>query len=127
VYNGGAPAWLVAAAGGANAPTWVPYVMAHPALAGGFLFGHPLRAGHPDNPANKIMWAVRTPRQAAPLVLDAHPLGAPSPHVHYNQEANSSPGEIYPSIIDVPSPGCWVFSLSWATGSATVELDYTAG
>jgi hypothetical protein len=101
--------------------------MAHPALAGGFLFGYPLRAGHPDNPSNKILWAVRTPQQGAPLVLDAHPLGAQSPQVRYTRAADSGPGEIYPSIIDVPLPGCWVVSLSWATGKATVELEYAAG
>lgn len=100
--------------------------MAHPALAGAFLFAYPLRAGHPENPSNKILWAVRTPTHNAPLELDAHPLGASAPSVHYSRAADSGPGDIYPSIIDVPHAGCWVVSLSWATGKTTVELEYTA-
>jgi hypothetical protein len=40
------------------------------------------------------------------------------------QAANSGPGEIYPSIVDVPQAGCWHFDLSWSGHKASVELLY---
>ena len=123
VVRGGVPGWLDEA-GGHNNPTGLRYVIGHPALAAGFLFGNPLRVGHPENPANRILWVVRTPRQGSQLVVDGHPLGATEPQVHLAQPANSSPGEIYPSIVDVPTAGCWQFDLRWAHSHAQVELNY---
>jgi hypothetical protein len=118
---GAVPAWLEVAAG--RAPQ-LPYVVAVPDSAAGFLFARPLRAGHPENPSNKILWVVRTPRRGSTLEVDGRPLGAAGPTVHQSQPADSSPGEIYPSIVDVPDPGCWRFTLRWATGRVEVDLDY---
>jgi len=118
--RGAIPSWLDEA-GGHNNPIGVPYVIAHPPQAAGFLFANPLRAGHPENPANKILWVVRAPRNG-PLTIDAHPLGAALPAIHVLQPDNSSPGNIYPSIIDVPTAGCWEFDLHWANSQAQLEL-----
>lgn len=126
LYQGAIPAWLEEA-DGHNTPRGLPYAVAAPPDAAAFLFAHPLRAGHPSNPANKILWVVRGDRQGQDLALDAHPLGAPSPAVHMSRPPDSGPGNIYPSIVDVPSAGCWHFSLRWATGQAEVDLDYAAG
>ena len=124
VVQGSIPQWLDDA-GGHNNPSGLPYVIAHPDLAAGFLFAHPLRAGHPENPANKILWVVRTPR-TGPLTIDGHPLGAARPTVHEMLPANSGPGEIYPSYVDAPTAGCWQFELQWANSHAQVELNYVA-
>jgi hypothetical protein len=124
VVQGSIPQWLDDA-GGHNNPTGLPYVIAHPELAAGFLFAHPLRAGHPENPANKILWVVRTPR-TGPLTIDGHPVGAPIPLIHEILPNNSGPGEIYPSFVDVPTAGCWQFDMKWATSHAQVELNYVA-
>jgi len=118
---GAVPAWLDVAA--VHVPQ-LPYVIAVPDSAAGFLFARPLRAGHPENPANKILWVVRTPRQGSSLQVDGRPLGTAGIIVHQSQPANSFPGDIYPSIVDVPDPGCWRFALQWATGRAEVDLDY---
>jgi len=45
----------------AGAPADLPYVLAVPQTAAGFIFGYPLRAGHPVNPSNKILWVVDFP------------------------------------------------------------------
>jgi len=82
-----------------------------------------LRAGHPENPANKILWVVRTPR-TGPLTIDGHPLGAATPMIHEILPDNSGPGEIYPSYVDVPAAGCWQLDLRWANSRAQVELSY---
>ncbi|HEX2322897.1 MAG TPA: hypothetical protein VHJ18_28300 [Streptosporangiaceae bacterium] len=116
---GGAPLW----AASANPPR-IPYALAARRKAAGFLFGNPLRAGHPENPDNKILWVVALPRDGSPLRLTAHPVGATAPVVSSTWPDNSAPGEIYPSIVNVPAPGCWHFTLSWNGHSDTVDLRY---
>ena len=117
------PAWLDVASGH-NTPSGLPYTVDGAETVAGFLFGHPLRAGHPENPANKILWVVRFPRDGSDLTITAHPEGASTPLVKVVQPANSGPGEIYPSIVDVPAAGCWVFDLAWAAHRATLSLAY---
>ena len=123
LHQGGVPTWLDDA-GGHNNPVGVPYVLAMPAHAGGFVFGYPLRAGHPQNPNNKILWVVGAPRNGSSLEITGHPLNAATPSVDVTQPANSSPGEIYPSIVDVPKPGCWHFDLAWSGNKTSVDLMY---
>lgn len=123
VLHGGIPTWLDDA-GGHNIPGFLNYVIAHPPLTAGFLFSYPLRAGHPENPSNKVLWVVRTARNG-PLIIDGHPLGAQTPTVHDERPDNSSPGQIYPDGTDVPIAGCWQFDLRWANSHVQVELGYT--
>ena len=125
VLKGDIPGWLDTASGH-NTPTNVRYVIGHPPLVAAFLFSDPLRTGHPENPANKILWVVRTPRNGSALTIDGHPLGAASPSVHESKGADYDPGEIYPDGVDVPTAGCWQFDLRWATSHAQVELNYVA-
>jgi hypothetical protein len=40
--------------------------------------------------------------------------------------ADFSPGEIYPSEVSVPHPGCWDFTLTWTNRTDTVVLPFTA-
>jgi hypothetical protein len=123
VVTGHVPTWLDEA-GAHNNPDAAPYVLAVPQQAAGFIFGYPLRSGHPENPSNKILWVVGLPRNGSSLEISAHPLGAATPTLTQIQPADSSPGEIYPSIVDVPQPGCWHFDLTWAGHKASVELVY---
>src|SRR5947207_6184106 len=97
VVRGGVPGWLDEASGHNN-PTGLRYVIGHPALAAGFLFGDPLRAVHPENPANQLLWIVLTLRQHSQLVLDRHPLVGTEPQLHLKQPLTSVPSEINPSI-----------------------------
>jgi hypothetical protein len=124
-YRGAIPAWLDEATGD-NAPDGLPYVVAAPATAAGFIFGYPLRAGHPTNPRNKILWVVRTPRDGASLQITVRPVASAAPVLHEEVPANSGPGEIYPDGVDVPTAGCWHFALRWRTGHAELDLRYVA-
>ena len=126
VYQGSPPSWLVDAAGGPAAPSTIPYVSSPSGLIGGFIFGYPLRAGTPANRASKILWAVATTRNGASLEIQGHPQHASTPVVTYRFPDNASPGEIYPSIVEVPSPGCWAFTMSWGTSQAEVQLSFAA-
>jgi hypothetical protein len=90
------------------------------------LFSYPLRAGNPTGRRNKILWIVKQPRNGSPLRIVAHPLGSARPVVRLAFPANSSPGEIYPSYVDVPSAGCWRLTLRWAGHVDRIALRYLA-
>lgn len=114
IHKGGIPSWATE-----NAPASLPYVVATPDIAMGYLFTNPLRTG-PD--ANKILWYVRTPRNGSALTAVGHPLGRSSPTARFSSDDNSGPGEIYPSGPTVPTAGCWHFTLSWHGNVAAVDL-----
>lgn len=88
------------------------------------LFGYPLRAGHPSDPANKVLWIVRLPRGGSALSILATPARARGPLVRVEAPDNAGPGEIYPSYVNVPAPGCWHLSLHWAGHSDAIDLVY---
>ena len=120
---GAQPTWLDTA-GAHNNPAGVPYVIATPAIAAGFVFGHPLTAGR-TSPANKILWVVGMPRGGSALEIRVKPSDAGTPAITLSVAADSGPGEIYPSVVDVPSPGCWYFDLRWAGHEAGLQLRYS--
>ena len=92
----------------------------------GFLFADPLTApAGRSNRTNKILWIVRQPRFGSPLMLNGRQAGK-SKVVRIQRPADSGPGEIYPTIVDVPTPGCWHFTLSWAGHRDEVDLRYDA-
>lgn len=116
---GSTPRW----ASSANPPR-IRYALAERGRAAGFLFGYPLMAGNPQPYSDKILWVVASPRDGMPLRLTGHPLHAATPVVSSTWPADSAPGEIYPSEIAVPAPGCWQFTLSWNGHSDTIDLWY---
>ncbi len=117
IHRGPAPALV-------PSPPPLPYAVSRPPDVVAVLFAYPLRAGHPENPRNEILWAVGAPRNGSPLVIEGRFLGG-GPTVRLDQEpANSGPGEIYPSIVDVPYPGCWELTLRWAGHRAVIDLPY---
>ena len=105
----------------ANPPTRIPYATAAHATAAAFIFGYPLRAGHPTNPANKILWILRLPGSG--LVIHATPVQAMTPIVTVTLPASSGP-QIYPSYVDVPRAGCWHLELRWGGHSDSLNLAY---
>jgi hypothetical protein len=119
ITRGTGPRW---AAGGA--PT-LPYAVSRNGDVVGYLFGYPLSV-HRRTRSNKVLWVVRLPRDGHPLVVSGHPRGAAAPAVRVSFPANSSPGEIYPSIIDVPRAGCWQFTLAWGAHVDYIALPYRA-
>jgi hypothetical protein len=116
---GSAPRW----ASSANPPP-IRYALAKREQVAGFLFGYPLMAGNPQPFSDKILWVVASARDGMPLRLTGHPLNAVKPIVSSTWPADSTPGEIYPSEIKVPAPGCWQFTLSWNGHTDTIDLWY---
>ncbi len=120
ISPGQLPGWTA----DAGLPPDLPYAVSREANVVAVLFGYPLRAGHrEDGRSNKILWDMRDPRDGQPLLLTARPLAGGSA-VNLTFPAGASPGEIYPSSVDVPTPGCWHMTLQWNGHTATIDLPY---
>jgi hypothetical protein len=83
----------------------------------GVLFVDPLRSPPRSGVGNKILWVAKDPG-TGPLVIQARLDGS-------SQTATSTvdegPG---PSILDLPTPGCWRLTLSWSGQTDSVALPY---
>ena len=126
IAHGAVPAWTAPAfsnPGDAWPPPW-PHAISQRGTVVAILFGYPLRAGQPTNPANKVLWIMRLPRNGSPLTVSARPLHANAPRVSGTWPADSSPGEIYPSYVNVPAAGCWRITLRWAGHTDSIDLPF---
>ena len=111
----------------ANPPPGLAFVESTNGAAIGVLFVDPLIAGQRDDGrANKILWIVREPRNGSDLVIEGTTVEGNATIGDVRLAADSSPGEIYPSSIDVPEAGCWTLDLRWDSNSATVVVPYAA-
>jgi hypothetical protein len=127
--NNGCGSTVVAA--GEQIPPWAEvgasflrFVTSDEGNAVGFLFADPLRAApRDDGKNNKVLWVVREPRNGSDLTIAGTLNGEV---VTSSEPANSGPGEIYPSIVDVPKPGCWHFTLRWGDNVANLDLLFEA-
>lgn len=115
--TGPAPAW---AAGG---PSGLPWVLSAEGNLIGFLFVDLHVQAGADGANNKILWVSKVPRGGQPLRLSLRPADGGAA-VTMTEEADSSPGEIYPSIVDVPTAGCWHVTAEWNQNRATLDLYY---
>ncbi len=96
LQRGRPPSWTTSAlsAGGGQRPA-VPFALSAQGTALAVVFGYPLRAGHPADSANKILWIMRRPRDGSGLVIHAQPLFArarrsPSPSRRTPHRARST-------------------------------------
>jgi hypothetical protein len=100
----------------------VPYSLASADSAAAFFFAPRLRAGRPQNPYNKVLWVVRFPRNGNSLEITARLAGDSTKVVRTSFPADSEPGEIYPSEVDLPRAGCWRLQLEWGSHRATIDV-----
>jgi hypothetical protein len=121
-HRGAPPAWTDSAwsAGGGPSPTG--YALSTNGDVAAFFEIFDLRAGNPQNPANKVLWIVRYPRDNHPLTIAARSAGDRGVTVRSTWPADSSPGEIYPSAINLPRAGCWTLALAWGSHRATIDV-----
>lgn len=106
-------------------PPW-PHALSERGNVVAIVFGNPLRAGEPADHTNKILWIMRLPRLGSPLTIEATPWHAATPLIRRSWPADSSPGEIYPSYVNVPTAGCWHLTLRWAGHTDGIDLHYKA-
>ncbi len=105
-------------------PPWPHALSTHGDVAA-IVFGYPLRAGNPSGRQNKVLWIMRLSRRGLPLQITARPLHSSHPVVKETEPADSSPGEIYPSYVNVPKAGCWRINLRWAGHTDEIALRYS--
>lgn len=121
VQRGTLPVW---ARGGFHPPTQqIPHVLGRSGAIVAILFASPLVAPPARTRSNKILWVSRIPvesltrlRISAQRMKDTRPLGRP-----VRRSVIGGPG---PSIINLPTAGCWRLSLSWAGREDTLDLQY---
>jgi hypothetical protein len=125
--RGPLPAWTAPAFSNSSPgpPPW-PHALSDRGTVAAIVFGYPLRAGDPTDPANKVLWIMRLPRLGSPLTIAARPLHGDAPLIRHTWPADSSPGEIYPSFVNVPTAGCWRLTLRWARHTDWIDLRYKA-
>jgi hypothetical protein len=87
------------------------------------LFGYPLHAPPARNRNNKILWAARLPtdpgsdlRIRAQRMVGSRAVGAA-----VARRVRGGPG---PSIVDLPSAGCWRLTLRWSGRVDSLDLAY---
>lgn len=68
---------------------------------------------------------MRLPRHGSPLSIKARPVQAANPVIRAQWPADASPGEIYPSYVNVPAAGCRHVTLSWAGHTDSIDLRFT--
>jgi hypothetical protein len=115
------PVW--ARGGFSEARPRAPHVVGRSGAIMAIVFGNPLRSPPAHNRNNKILWVAHTPplRSSTLYVRGQRmsgrtPIGAP-----VSRRVARGPG---PSIIDVPAPGCWRFTLTWYGHTDTLDLRY---
>ena len=102
------------------------YVLGHGRKVVGLVFAYPLSSPPPPGQGNKILWVAHTPdASGAALHLKAvRMLGTRTVGASVRRVVAGGPG---PSILNLPKPGCWRLTLSWAATQDTLDVRYLAG
>ncbi len=79
-------------------------------------FGWPLRDHQPPGRDNKTLWIAKSGNGPMHIVATEQGSGATA-----TRDLPSGPG---PSIVDMPTAGCWRFSLSWSDQHDEVLVKY---
>jgi hypothetical protein len=120
------PTW--ARAGFTQPGVAMPHVLgAHGGIVAVLWARHdPLMTPTPPGRNNKILWVSKLPLSGpSDLEITARELigGVPAGPVQH-RSVTGGPG---PSLVDMPTAGCWQFTLRWSGHSDTVDLPYSAG
>lgn len=124
VSDGVLPRW--ARAGFSGPRPRMPYELGRAGRIAALVFGYPLLSPPAKNRANKILWVERHP-SAAPTALWIHARrmsGTRAVGPAVTRVVPHGPG---PSIVNLPSAGCWRLTLTWSGRSDTLDLRYLRG
>lgn len=115
------PEW--ARAGFSDPTPSVPYVLGDKGDMAAIVWAsrHPLAAPPVADKNNKILWVARVGATDGPLQITAVLEGTGET---VTRTVEPAPG---PSTIDLPSPGCWSFDLTWGTHHDHLQLGYAPG
>jgi hypothetical protein len=103
------PLWAQGGWTNPGAQPWsVPWAYGTPDTALAYVFATQLVAGpspRVDGSNNKVLWEAKDLPSGGGVLVEGRPLGQSQPVV------TIAGG---PSIVDVPTAGCWTFQLSWS-------------
>ncbi len=101
-------------------PRKVPWALGKPGDALAYLWARQLVAvPRTDGASNKILWVAAT---SPPDMIEGRPLGRSGPVLKV--EGSPTNGNQVPTTVDVPTPGCWSFTVSWSGGrNSIINLD----
>jgi hypothetical protein len=122
VRSGVLPTW--ARSGFADKRPRIAHTLGRSGKIAAILFGYPLRSPPAEGRNNKILWVSRRPHSRAALWIRAQlmdgtdMIGAPIRTI-----VAGGPG---PSLVNVPTPGCWRVTLWWSGRRDTLDLEYRA-
>jgi hypothetical protein len=123
--------------GGSPNLDFLPWMKAEPTSSGivaylffvlpGFATTHtygPLHTGggYPDGSTTKILWSINNPNASAALEITGKKLSAGHETFQQTFPMASSPRGDYPSIVNVPTPGCWQLQIKSGTVAASVTF-----
>jgi hypothetical protein len=115
------PTW--ARAGFSSPKPQMPFVLGQNGMIAAIQFANPLVSPPSPRYNNKILWVSRRPSTpGSALQISARKLvgnNPAGPAVH--QTVTGGPA---PSIINLPSAGCWQLKLRWSDHSDTIDLRY---
>jgi hypothetical protein len=109
------PEW--ARAGFSEPEPVMPFVRSQSGNVVAIIFSEPLFAPPRPDANNKVLWVWRELSVASSDVRMTARLDGTGPAV-----TMGLPSPVGPSIVDLPSPGCWRVTLSWPGGSDTLDL-----
>jgi hypothetical protein len=101
-------------------PWGVPWALGTQGNTVAYVFATQLVAGaspRVNGTNNKILWVSEDSTSGAGVTVEGRPLGQTQPVVTIQGG---------PSIVDVPTAGCWTFRLSWSASgqhSSTINLE----
>lgn len=124
VVYGPLPAW---ARSGFNPPTVaMPHVLGARGDIVAVLWKRqdPLAVPAPPGRSNKILWVSRLGAGSSLQITARQLIGGAAVGPVRQRTVAGGPG---PSIIDMPTAGCWQFTLHWSGHVDTVDLPYASG
>ncbi len=117
--------------GSGSAPVGIPWAQADPASSGitAFLFyassdGPFLHTGgqFPNGTNDKILWVIENSQAANVVDISGKALTNPQEAFDQTFPVADSPADNYPSIIDVPAPGCWQATITSGSVTGTMTV-----
>jgi hypothetical protein len=120
IHRGVLPQW---ARGGFSDPRpRVAHVLGVHRRIAAILLGDPLTAPPRSQRSNKILWVAREAPGRGPLLIRAQRMrGTHNVGGALARRVADGPG---PSIIDLPTAGCWRLTLHWPGGTDRIDLRY---
>lgn len=122
VYQGGqgtllAVPWIEAQPVSSGIRGYLFYAQSATTKSGTYRFLH-TGGNYPDGSTTKILWIVDHPHASGPLQIDGTNLSHPGKTFHQTIDGE---GEI-PSIVVIPSTGCWHLQISSGSAKGSIIL-----